>query len=230
MGFLCIYKLARWVSVPSAHTRGPSQVVECGRHSGGMRGNVEGPPRGSAGLHLPDLLSVFPGNVPCPPQWGHDLPWLCHPALETQGLSLWLGSQRDGSLTRCARDSRRPRFVPLPSPPCPSSGDKPDDLLSPCQCLQLMTPAWWGHHCGLINPGCVATNPSTVGHSGTGTHLPGGVRSPWYLAVGWADSALCWADGWQGSLEEICLTPAFFCKAKSLILASWGKLLPLFLW
>lgn len=189
-----------------------------------------GPLPGSAGSHLPALQTVFPGNVPCLPQREHDLPWPCHPALETRGLSLWLGSQRDGSLTRRARDSRRPCFIPLPSPLRPSSGDKPDDLLSPCQRLQLMTPAWWGCHWGLINPGCVATNPSTVGHSGAGTHLPGGMGSPWYLAMGWAGSAARWVDGWQGSLEEICLAPASFCKAKSLILASWGKLLPLFLW
>lgn len=74
------------------------------------------------------------------------------------------------------------------------------------------------------------TNPSTVEHSRAGTHLPGGMGSPWYLVIGRAGSAVRWADGWQGSLEEICLAPASFYKAKSLILSSWGKLLPLLLW
>lgn len=118
-----LYKLARRVTVPSAHTWGSG--VGRGRNSGGTWGDAGV----LAGSHLPALQSVFPGNVPPRPlRWGRDLPWPCHPVLETRGLSVRLGSQRDGSLTGCARDRRRPRFVPLPSPLGPSDGDKPSQM------------------------------------------------------------------------------------------------------
>lgn len=187
-----------------------------------------GRPQGSAGSHLPALQSTLLGNVPCPPRRGSDLPWLCHPLR-------WRHEVCPSGLAASGMD-------PLPvvqgtgegpisshSPPRsvhPRGQAEPDDLLSPGQHLQLVAPSWQGCHLCPGTPGCVAASPSTSGHQGAGTHLPGGTGSLWYPTMRWAGSAALRVDGWQGSLEELCPAPSSFCKAKSLILASWGKVVP----
>lgn len=193
-------------------------------HGGGVEGRG-GPPRGSAGSHLPARQNFFPGDVPCPLRQGHDLPWPCHPCWGHEVCpSAW---QPAGWILYglCKGQAKAPfRSAALPALPTPQGHSEPFDLLSAGQRRWLGSPARRGcPRDPAARNGWQRVPPSSNGHSGARTHFPGGMESPWYPAVGWAGSAALGVDGWQGRLGEICPAPAAFSKDKSLILASWGR-------